>query len=179
MLALVVRTDIARLFGPHAFRRVLHLLLVENEAHIALLFEWRERKHDDQDANRTGQKNLRPADQPVVGAARVAQVCLICRSWSALAVMGENVLFGPTGDIKQGAGGQEIETGLCERHAAFALEPLVELLFQRVQIANVACSIFLLRVVSSGAPQSLVCCCFERSWPSSSLTRSLRPCRSV
>ena len=64
--------------------------------------------------------------------------------------MRENVLFGPAGEVEQCAMGKEVEASLRQRDAIFALQPLVELLLERVQIANVACGIFLLRITELG-----------------------------
>src|SRR5690242_18974479 len=54
------------------------------------------------------------------------------------AVVREVVLLGPAGDIEQSAGGNEVEAGLGERDAILALEPLVELLLGRMEVADVA-----------------------------------------
>ena len=66
LLALIVGADIARRFDPHPLGRVLDLLLVEDEADVALLVERREREHRDQHADRARQRDLGPADEPVV-----------------------------------------------------------------------------------------------------------------
>src|SRR3954447_21658325 len=75
-----------------------------------------------------------------------AQRRLIRRSCSASSDMGENVLLGPAGQIEQGALGQEVEAGLSEAGAALAREPFVELLPERMEIADVGRGIILLRV---------------------------------
>src|SRR5438270_3514470 len=60
--------------------------------------------------------------------------------------MREDVLLGPARDIEQGARREEIETGLCQWHPPLALEPLVELRLERVEIAYVARCIVALRI---------------------------------
>src|SRR5690348_16231737 len=61
-------------------------------------------------------------------------------------VVRENVLLRPAGDIEQGARGNEVEAGLGKCDAILALEPLVELLLQSVEVADVARGIIALRV---------------------------------
>jgi hypothetical protein len=60
--------------------------------------------------------------------------------------MSENVLFRPSGDIEQRTRREEVETGLRERRPVFALEPLVKLFLERMQIPHVAGGIFPLRL---------------------------------
>src|SRR5687767_15860227 len=60
--------------------------------------------------------------------------------------MGEDVDLGPAGEVEQSAVGKEIEAGLGQGRAAFALEPLVELLLHLVEVAHVGGGIILLGV---------------------------------
>ena len=55
--------------------------------------------------------------------------------WPTL--MGEDVAFGPTGEVKLRPCGKKIETSLRELHAPFALQHLVERVFQPVKIGYV------------------------------------------
>ena len=118
------------------------------------LVERREREEGDQHADRARQRDLGAADQPVVRLPGTAQRCWTARSrcvrHAASAVMGENVLLGPAGEVEQRAVRQEIEAGLGQRDPVFARQPLVELLLQRVEIADVAGRIFALRVAELG-----------------------------
>src|SRR5689334_13046910 len=76
-----------------------------------------------------------------------AQRCLLPRPvGEASAIVGEDVLLGPAGDVEQGAGREEVEAGLRQFRALLAPEPLVELLLQGVQVADIACRIVALRV---------------------------------
>ena len=122
-----------RRFDPHPLGRVLDLFLVEDEADVAILVERREREHGDQHADRARQDDLRPAHEPVVAAARArAQRCFAAAlaDGAASAIVGENVLLGPAGEVEQRASRQEIEAGLRKRRPLLALEPLVELLLE-------------------------------------------------
>src|SRR5512146_2667374 len=65
---------------------------------------------------------------------------------TASAVVREDVLLGPAGEIEQCARGNEFEAGLGERDAILALQPLVEFLLQRVEIADIARRIIPLRI---------------------------------
>src|SRR6476469_1720005 len=76
-----------------------------------------------------------------------AQRCLLTRSGDAVsAIVCENVLLGPAGEIEQRPGGQEFEARLREFGAVFAYQPLVELFLELVEVAHVARGIFALRV---------------------------------
>src|SRR4051794_37111058 len=86
-------------------------------------------------------------------ASRTSRSCWLpgsaqCRLISCLRIaasdMREYVLFRPAGEVEQCARRQEVEAGLGELLAVLALQPLVELGHQRVQIANVARRIFAL-----------------------------------
>src|SRR4051812_26487978 len=69
------------------------------------------------------------------------------------AIVRENVLFGPAGDIEQRPRGEEVEASLGERHPVLSLEPLVEYLFQGVEVADIARRIVALGVAELvGAP---------------------------
>ena len=61
--------------------------------------------------------------------------------------MGEDVDLWPSGQVEQDAMWQEIETGAGEFGPVLALQPLVELFLQTVEIADVRRRIFLLRIV--------------------------------
>ena len=79
-----------------------------------------------------GKRDLGEADDAVVRLPGTAQRCLtVARAWLQLrtlsAVVRENILLRPAGEIEQGARRKEIETGLGERDAVLALQPLVEL----------------------------------------------------
>ena len=93
--------------------------------------------------------------------------------------MRENVLLGPAGNVEHRARRQKVEAGECKIGPVLTLEPLIELVLKGMEITNVACRIFALRIGKLSGSQSLVCCCLERSWPRSSFTRSLSPWRSV
>src|SRR5690348_233036 len=72
---------------------------------------------------------------------------------TASPVVREDVLLGPAGDIEQGASGNEVEARLGERDAILALKALVELLLQRMEIADVTRSIIALSIGQlGGAP---------------------------
>src|SRR5690242_10987727 len=76
-----------------------------------------------------------------------AHRCLVARRLAcASAIVGENVLLGPAGDVEERARRQEVEAGLRKRGAVLALEPFVELFLQGVEIADIARRIFALRV---------------------------------
>src|SRR4029078_3678650 len=62
------------------------------------------------------------------------------------ALVRENVLLGPSGQIQQCAGRQEVEASLGERRPVLTCQTLVQLLLQLVKIADVAGSIIALRV---------------------------------
>ena len=93
--------------------------------------------------------------------------------------MGKDVLLGPAGKIEQGSRRQEVEARLGQGRSILPRQSLVELLLELVQVANVARGIFALGFGQLIGAQSLVCCCFDTSILSSSLTRSLSPWRSV
>src|SRR6185369_8257660 len=67
-------------------------------------------------------------------------------TWQRLSVMGENVLFGPARNIEQRARRKEVETGAGKGRALLALEPLVELFLERMEITDIARRIFALSV---------------------------------
>src|SRR5205823_15131589 len=79
-----------------------------------------------------------------------AQRCSTRSRGVASAIMRENVLLGPAGEVEQGAGWKEVEARLGQRSAVLACEPLVELDLELVKIADVACRIFALRVAQRG-----------------------------
>jgi hypothetical protein len=65
----------------------------------------------------------------------------------------KDVLLRPAGNIEQRARRKEIEAGLRKRGPALALEPFVELVLEGMEIADVARSIFALRLAElGGAP---------------------------
>lgn len=51
--------------------------------------------------------------------------------------MREDVAFGPTGKVELCACGKKIEAGLRELHAPFALQHMVQHIFQPVKIGHV------------------------------------------
>src|SRR5919112_1194723 len=76
-----------------------------------------------------------------------AQRCLTKRSGTAAsAIVREDVLLRPAGEVEQGPRGKKVEAGLRERCAVLARQALVELLLQLMEGAHVACSIVALRV---------------------------------
>src|SRR5690348_10025217 len=76
-----------------------------------------------------------------------AQRCLAIRSGGPVsAIVSEDVLLGPAGEVEQRAGWKEVETGLGKLGAVLAHQALVEFLLQLMEIANVARCIFALRV---------------------------------
>ena len=99
-----------------------------------------------------GKRDLGESDDTVVRAAG-HRPALLVRSVSVgqvrhgSTVVRENVLLRPAGKVEQGAVRKEVEAGLRKLDPAFAGQPLVELLLQRVKIADVARRIFALRVI--------------------------------
>src|SRR5579864_4419787 len=83
-----------------------------------------------------------------------AQRCLLTRRREAdSAIVSEDVLFGPPGDVEERARWKKIKAGLRQRGPVLALETLVELHLQLVKVANVACRIFALSIAQfRGAP---------------------------
>src|SRR5690348_6372004 len=68
-----------------------------------------------------------------------AHRCLLTRRLvAASAIVRENVLLRPAGEVEQSAGREEIEAGLGEGGAVLAREPLVEFLLQLMEVADVA-----------------------------------------
>ena len=113
LLALVVRTRVTRLLDPHSLGRALDLLLVEDEADVAFLVERRDGKDRDEHTDRAGKHDLGPFDQPIVRAAGLGPAlvrrallgrCPVRHQVWTLAIVRENILFGPAGQIEQGAG---------------------------------------------------------------------------
>src|SRR5205823_6795942 len=92
-----------------------------------------------------------------------AQRCSTRSRGVASAIMRENVLLGPAGEVEQGAGWKEVEARLGQRSAVLACEPLVELDLELVKIADVACRIFALRVAQRGREIGRASC-RERVW---------------
>ena len=86
----------------------------------------------------------------------------------------------PAAEVEPGPGRQEVEAGLRQLGAAFARQHDVEPFAQAVQMQHVGGGVGQLRLAQASAtPQSLDCCCFDRSTLSTSRTRSFRPWRSV
>src|SRR5437868_13330572 len=82
-----------------------------------------------------------------------AQRCLTIRSRvPASAIVRENVLLGPAGDIEQSSGRKEVEAGLGERHSVLTLETLVELRLELMQITDIARGIIARRITELVGP---------------------------
>src|SRR5438552_17979243 len=82
-----------------------------------------------------------------------AQRCLTAASRAlASAIVRENVLFGPAGEVEQSAGRKEIETILRECDAVLSLHALVEPLLELVKVAHVARGIIELGVDQTLGP---------------------------
>src|SRR3954471_8733392 len=74
-----------------------------------------------------------------------AQRCLPARSAKgASAIVGEDVLLRPPGQIEQGASREKVEACLRELRPPFPFQPLVELFLELVEIAHIARRIFAL-----------------------------------
>src|SRR4051812_30050999 len=85
--------------------------------------------------------------------ARALPGCPVRHQVWPLTIMSKNVLLGPTGEIEQGAGGEELKTGLGKRRPPLPREAFVELLLELVKIAHIARRIVALGVAKfGGAP---------------------------
>ena len=69
LLALIVGPDVARGLDPHPLGRVLDLLLVEDEADVAMVVERREHEDRDQHPDGARQQDLGPAHDAVMRAS--------------------------------------------------------------------------------------------------------------
>ncbi len=76
LLPFVVGTGVAGGLDSHPFGRALHFLLVQDEAHVALLVERGERQEGHEHADRGGERDLGPPDQPVMAAAGLGPALL-------------------------------------------------------------------------------------------------------
>src|SRR5438445_12092901 len=95
---------------------------------------------------RTSRSCVLPGTAHLCLTARPRMAASDMTAYPRSAVMGEDVLLGPAGDVEQCARRQEIETGLGERHPTLTLEPLVKFVLQRVEVAHVARRIIPLRI---------------------------------
>ena len=113
------------------------------------LLERREREDGEQHADRARQRDLGPADEPVVAAAGLGPALLdraLACGVGAQPSCAKMSCSGQPARSSRARVGQEIEAGLGERRPLLAREPLVELLLQLVEVAHVARGIFALRV---------------------------------
>ena len=85
----------------------------------------------------------------------------------------------PACAIHLGAGGEEGEAGLRQRHALLAGEDGVQFLFEGVKMQDIARRVESLRFGNMLGAQSDSCFCLEMSTPSMSRQMSLSPWRSV